>query len=85
VTQIEGPKEPGRDGQDQRQDQGQRHGSFAKSMAAVLWSFFGVRKGRDRERDFAQLNPIHLVIAAVLCTAILIGVLITIVITVTSH
>ena len=64
-------------------DERRGHGSFGKSIAAVLWSFMGIRKGRDRERDFAQLNPIHLVIAAVLCTAILIGILIAIVTAVT--
>jgi hypothetical protein len=53
--------------------------SFGKSMKAVMWSFFGVRKGRDRERDFAQLNPVHVVIAALLCMAIFIGVLLTVV------
>jgi hypothetical protein len=32
----------------------------------VLWSFFGVRKGRDHDRDLAQLNPIHVAIVGVL-------------------
>jgi hypothetical protein len=53
--------------------------SFARSLRAVGWSFFGVRKGRDRERDFAQLNPLHVVIAGLLCMAAFIVVLILVV------
>ena len=42
-----------------------RKGSFAQSIKAVAWSFFGVRKGVDHESDFGQLNPVHVVIAGV--------------------
>ncbi|MGI4812536.1 MAG: DUF2970 domain-containing protein [Janthinobacterium lividum] len=54
-------------------------GSFAKSMKAVFWSFFGVRKGRDHASDLTQLNPLHLVIAALIGAAVFIGILIVIV------
>jgi hypothetical protein len=40
--------------------------SFLQTLSAVLWSFFGVRKGRDHERDMASLNPVHVVITGVL-------------------
>ena len=40
--------------------------SFLQTMQAVAWSFFGVRKSRDYERDVSQLNPVHLVIAGVI-------------------
>ncbi|RKP49528.1 DUF2970 domain-containing protein [Trinickia fusca] len=53
--------------------------SFAKTMKAVLWSFFGVRKRRDLEADAAQLNPLHVIAAALLAVAIFIGVLIAVV------
>ena len=43
-----------------------RKPSFLQTMAAVGWSFFGVRKGRDLERDVSELNPVHLVVAGVL-------------------
>jgi hypothetical protein len=36
----------------------------------VLWSFFGVRKGRDHERDMASLNPVHVIITGVLAGAL---------------
>ena len=43
-----------------------RKGSFMQTMKAVAWSFFGVRKGRDLEKDATQLNPVHVVIAGVI-------------------
>ncbi|MGI4858206.1 MAG: DUF2970 domain-containing protein [Janthinobacterium lividum] len=55
-----------------------------RSVAAVLWSFLGIRKGRDQARDFAQLNPLHVAIAAVGCVAVLIMGLIVLVRVVTS-
>jgi hypothetical protein len=56
-----------------------RKSSFGQSMRAVLWSFFGVRKRRDLEADATQLNPLHVVAAALIAAAILIGVLILVV------
>jgi len=44
----------------------QRKGSFVDTFKAVAWSFFGVRKGADYEKDLSRLNPVHLVIAGVL-------------------
>lgn len=42
-----------------------RPASFAQTLRAVAWSFFGVRKGAEHERDMAQLNPVHVIIAGV--------------------
>lgn len=56
-----------------------RKSSFGQSMRAVFWSFFGVRKRRDLEADASQLNPLHVIAAALICAAILIGVLILVV------
>ena len=42
-----------------------RKGSFLQTLKAVAWSFFGVRKGADYERDVSELNPVHLVIAGI--------------------
>jgi len=53
-----------------------RKSSFGASMKAVFWSFFGVRKRRDYEHDAANLNPLHVILAALLGVAIFIGVLI---------
>jgi hypothetical protein len=48
----------------------QRRGSFGQTLKAVAWSFFGVRKGSDYERDVKQLNPLHVIIAGVLAAAV---------------
>jgi hypothetical protein len=60
----------------------QRKGSFLQTMRAVGWSFFGVRKGAEHDRDMQQLNPVHVVIAGVIGALLFIGLLITIVSTV---
>jgi len=56
-----------------------RKSSFGQSMKAVLWSFFGVRRRRDLEADATQLNPVHVIIAALIGAAIFIGILILVV------
>jgi hypothetical protein len=53
--------------------------SFLQTMQAVAWSFFGVRKSKDYERDVSHLNPVHLVIAGVIGAVLFIGVLLVIV------
>ncbi len=53
--------------------------SFASTMKAVLWSFFGVRKKSDYERDAAELNPVHVLIAGVIGGLLFVGVLVVIV------
>lgn len=53
--------------------------SFLQTMQAVAWSFFGVRKSSDYERDISQLNPVHLVIAGVIGAVLFIGVLLVLV------
>ena len=57
----------------------QRKGSFLQTMKAVAWSFFGVRKGSDYEKDVSQLNPVHVVIAGVIGAALFIGALLLLV------
>jgi hypothetical protein len=56
-----------------------RKGTFGQSMKAVAWSFFGVRRSADYEKDVSRLNPVHVVIAAVIGVAIFIGVLLVLV------
>lgn len=57
----------------------QRKASFGATMKAVLWSFFGVRKKSDYEKDANQLNPIHVLIAGVIGALIFIATLVVIV------
>ena len=57
----------------------QRKASFAATVKAVLWSFFGVRKKSDYEKDAQQLNPVHVVIAGILAVAVFVAVLLLII------
>ena len=56
-----------------------RKASFGATMKAVFWSFFGIRKRSDYERDSASLNPLHVIIAGLIGVLIFIGVLIALV------
>jgi hypothetical protein len=56
-----------------------RKGSLLRTLLAVFWSFFGVRKSRDLERDIGELNPVHIVIAGVVAAAIFVIALIALV------
>ncbi|MEO7495889.1 MAG: DUF2970 domain-containing protein [Massilia sp.] len=64
---------------------GRRNASFGATMKAVCWSFFGIRKRKDYESDSANLNPIHVIIAALIGVAVFIGVLITLVKVAVAH
>jgi amino acid transporter len=58
---------------------GKRSASFGATMKAVFWSFFGIRKRADYEKDSASLNPVHVIIAALIGVLVFIGVLLTVV------
>jgi hypothetical protein len=60
-------------------DAARRKASFGATMKAVFWSFFGVRRKSDYDKDAAQLNPVHVIIAGVLGALIFIAVLVIIV------
>jgi hypothetical protein len=45
----------------------------------VFWSFFGVRKKSDYEKDAQQLNPVHVIIAGLIGAAVFVLTLILIV------
>ncbi|MCV2354581.1 DUF2970 domain-containing protein [Paucibacter sp. B2R-40] len=53
--------------------------SFLQTMRAVAWSFFGVRRGADYEKDVAQLNPVHVIIAGILGAVLFVVVLVVLV------
>jgi hypothetical protein len=56
-----------------------RKGSFLRTMKAVAWSFFGVRRSSEHEKDLSQLNPVHVIVAGLVAAALFIGVLVAIV------
>jgi diacylglycerol kinase len=43
-----------------------RKPSFAQTLKAVAWSFFGVRRAADYQQDVEKLNPVHLLAAGVM-------------------
>lgn len=59
-------------------EQPKRSGLLA-TVKAVLWSFFGIRKGKDYESDAANLNPVYVIIAAIVAVAVFISILLTII------
>ncbi len=57
----------------------QRKMSFWQTLRAVAWSFFGVRKSSEHEKDVNQLNPVHLIIAGLIGAAVFVAVLVLLV------
>ena len=57
----------------------QRKASFGATVKAVFWSFFGVRRKSDYEKDAQQLNPVHVIIAGLIAAFIFIVTLLLIV------
>jgi hypothetical protein len=53
-----------------------RRGSLVRTLKAVAWSFFGVRKSGDHAQDLEKLNPLHVVIAGLVAAAVFVGALI---------
>jgi len=56
-----------------------RKGSFLQTMRAVAWSFFGVRKSSEYDKDVSQLNPVHVVIAGVAAALLFVFALVSLV------
>ena len=56
-----------------------RRGSLLRTLGAVVWSFFGVRKSRDLERDLAELKPVHVIVVAVAVAAVFVVALVLLV------
>lgn len=56
-----------------------RQTSFLATLAAVFWSFVGLRSKKDYDKDVTGLNPVYVVIAGLLGVAIFIAILLTVV------
>lgn len=61
------------------QPTGRRRAAPLRTLLAVVWSFFGVRKSKDLERDLRELNPLHVVIAGLVVAALFVGALVALV------
>lgn len=53
--------------------------SFASTMLAVAWSFIGLRRNSDFERDVVALNPVYVIVAGLAGTALLVAALLAVV------
>jgi hypothetical protein len=53
-----------------------RKGSIWRTIKAVAWSFVGLRDRGDYEKDVEQLNPVHIVIVALVGVLVFVGSLI---------
>ena len=54
----------------------QRSGAWWRTVKAVLWSFVGLRSRQEFNKDMAQINPIHLIVAGlVLAVLFVLGLL----------
>ena len=56
-----------------------RKASFGQTLRAVAWSFFGVRRSSDYEKDLGQLNPVHVIAAGIVAAALFIVALVVLV------
>ncbi len=57
----------------------QRKASLGQTLRAVAWSFFGIRRSADYERDVQRLNPVHVIIAGVVSAIAFVGLLVVLV------
>jgi hypothetical protein len=54
-----------------------RAATFGQTLSAVLWSFFGVRKGKDMHQDAVSINPVHLILMGVgMAALVVVGLLV---------
>ena len=56
-----------------------RKGSLWRTVRAVGWSFFGVRKNSAFQDDISKLNPLHIIAVGFVAVMIFVGALILIV------
>ena len=46
--------------------------SFWRSMRAVAWSFFGIRKSSASQQELTRVNPFHVILAGLILTLALV-------------
>jgi hypothetical protein len=56
-----------------------RKGSIWRTVKAVAWGFFGVRKNSAYQEDIARLTPLHIVAVGLVAVALFVGALIVLV------
>jgi uncharacterized transporter YbjL len=58
---------------------GPRSATLREVVAAVFWSFFGVRKGKAMRRDAVAIRPHQVIIVGIVLAALLVVLLLTLV------
>lgn len=53
--------------------------NVTRAFKAVAWSFFGVRKRSEHERDVAELKPQQVIVVGLVCAALFVLALVGIV------
>ncbi|VTY26815.1 Uncharacterised protein [Xylophilus ampelinus] len=53
--------------------------SLWRTVKAVGWGFFGVRKNSEYQKDIASLSPLHIVAVGFVAVLVFIGVLVALV------
>lgn len=56
-----------------------RSATLPEVFGAVFWSFFGVRKGKQMQRDGLTIRPHQVVIVGLVCGAIFVATLLVVV------
>ncbi|MDM0039928.1 DUF2970 domain-containing protein [Variovorax sp. J22G21] len=56
-----------------------RKGSLLRTIKAVGWGFFGVRKDSDYQEDIARLTPLHIIAVGLVAVMLFVGGLILLV------
>ena len=49
-----------------------RKAGVLQVASAVFWSFLGIRKSRDHDRDAASIKPLQVVVAGVIGASVLV-------------
>lgn len=52
--------------------------SFKETIVAIAWSFTGLRRKKDFDEDVGRMNPLYVIIAALIGAALFIGILLVI-------
>ena len=53
--------------------------NVVRAFKAVAWSFFGIRKGSEHQRDVDELKPHHVIVAGIVSAALFVLALVVVV------
>ena len=67
------------------EDEQRKASNPLRAVAAVLSAFIGIRKSSARDRDLANLKPVHVIVVGLIAAALFVAVLVTLVQVITSR